>query len=88
MKTHPKDIVPIDAKGRISLGKPAQGIIGYLKTVKPDGTILLKPMAAVPASELWIYQQPEVLVKIKRGLQQSLSGKTLSLGSFARYAKD
>jgi hypothetical protein len=43
---------------------------------------------SIPASEAWLYRIPEALASVRRGLQQAAEGKTISLGSFARYADE
>jgi hypothetical protein len=81
-------IIQPDAKGRITLGKPAKGVIGYRRIDKADGKIVLIPMAALPACELWVHQDKEALSSVERGIRQSKEEKLAKWGSFAAYAKE
>jgi hypothetical protein len=47
-----------------------------------NGDILLKPMASIPARELWLYQNQDALASVRRGLSQK---GTIDRGSFAQY---
>ena len=51
------------------------------------GQIILDPQATIPASELWVFEDKEVLASIDRGMRESLKGKTTNRGSFAKHAK-
>ncbi len=83
-----RELITPDLKGRISLGKPAAGVIGYKRTDLEDGKILLEPMAAVPARELWLYTTPGALESVDSGMRQSKAGETVSLGKFAGRAEE
>ena len=83
-----KTLLTPDAKGRVSLGKPAEGVVGYRRIDLEDGKILLEPMAAIPAKELWLHQTPGALKSVERGLKQSAAGKVVSLGRFAQQAEE
>jgi hypothetical protein len=41
----------------------------------------------VPTCEAWLYEDKKALVSIQRGLKQAARGKTLRLGSFAKFAQ-
>jgi hypothetical protein len=79
-----------DSKGRITLGKLAQGVVQYKVQQEPDGKIVLFPEIAIPADEMWLYENKEALNAVLEGLAQSMSGKTkpLRLKSFAQYIDD
>lgn len=74
----------LDAKNRISLSKliKFKDVISVKASILENGDILLKPMASIPARELWLYQNKEALASLKRGLSQK---KTIDRGSFAQY---
>jgi hypothetical protein len=79
------DKVRPDAKGRINLGKMAQGISSFRARRLEDGNILLEPFAEIPAREKWLFENRPALDAVKAGLKQAAEGKTRSLGSFASY---
>jgi hypothetical protein len=81
-------IIQPDAKGRICIGKAAEGIVGYQRVDEPDGRIVLIPMAAIPAREVWLYQNKEALESVQRGIEQSKTGKLAKWKSFASHAKE
>jgi hypothetical protein len=74
----------LDAKNRISLSKliKFKDVVSVKASILENGDILLKPMASIPARELWLYQNKEALASLKRGLSQK---KTIDRGSFAQY---
>jgi len=51
------------------------------------GQIILDPQVSIPASELWVFENKDILASIDRGVRQSLDGKTIDRGSFAKRAK-
>jgi hypothetical protein len=80
-----KGIVEPDSRGRVSIGAIAKGK-SYSVQVNDAGQILLDPVVAIPERELWLWQSPEALTSVQRGLQQSAAGEVKDLGSFAQYA--
>ncbi len=85
-----RDVRP-DAKKRVTLGKALTGLdedVRFNVYRNDSGQIVLDPQVSVPASEAWLYRNPEALASVRRGLQQAAEGKTISLGSFARYADE
>ena len=76
-----------DSKGRIALGKLAEGVSRYLVRSGKDGSIILEPLSEVPARERWLYEDPESLARVRRGLADSKENRTRKAGSFSRYAK-
>jgi hypothetical protein len=75
----------LDSKNRISLSKllKFKGVSSVKASILENGDILLKPMASIPARELWLYENKEALESVKRGLSQE---GTIDRGSFAQYA--
>jgi hypothetical protein len=85
-----RDVRP-DAKKRVTLGKALTGLdedVRFDVYQNDSGQIVLDPQVSIPASEAWLYRNPEALASVRRGLQQAVEGKTISLGSFARYADE
>lgn len=86
--THEKPTtVRPDSKGRIALGKFAQGVSSFQIHQGKDGSIVLEPFAEVPARERWLFENKKALTSVKKGLQESVQGKTKAR-SFARYADE
>jgi hypothetical protein len=54
----------------------------------PLGQPVLDPSKVVPASELWLYENPEALASVKQSLRESAEGKSIDRGSFARFAEE
>src|SRR5579862_7669306 len=81
-----------DSKGRITLGKLAKGISSFRVSKDEKGGIYLKPYVEIPADvperERWVYENPEVLASLKRGLKQAAEGDTYYLGDFSKYLDD
>ena len=77
-----------DAKKRLSLGEALRGATAYSIYRNSHGQLLLDPVIAVPASEVWLYENPEALSRVKQGLREVAEGKSVSAGSFAKYARE
>ena len=76
-----------DGKGRITLGKLAEGVSGYTATVSADGELHLVPHVEIPAREMWIFENPAVLMAIQQGMQQSREGAVVER-DFSQFASD
>src|SRR5450631_1142866 len=81
-----------DERGRITLSKllkqwRTKGT-SFAAYVNEAGQIMLDPMVEVPARERWVYESPKALKALKAGLDSAARKPTVSLGSFAKYAKD
>jgi hypothetical protein len=77
-----------DAKKRLSLSGALSGVSAYNIYRNTLGQIILDPVKAVPASEMWLYENSQALASVKQGLRESAEGKTVYRGSFARHAKE
>ena len=53
-----------------------------------EGDILLRPMANIPSKELWIYQNPMVLNRIQKGLQDAQKGKVKEVKNLKKLLKN
>lgn len=76
-----------DAKGRITLGKLADGVSSYRARRQPDGKIVLEPFVEIPADERWLWENKEALESVKKGIDDARAGRLVSLGSFKKYLK-
>lgn len=54
--------------------------------IKETGQILLDPVVSIPEQKLWLWQNPDALASVQRGIEQASTEETLDSGSFAQYA--
>ena len=59
-----------DAKGRINLGDLAEGVSSYRVHVGENGKLTLTPYAEIPFSEKWIFENKEILEKVKQQFEK------------------
>ena len=59
----------------------------YRVLMNNAGQILLDPVVPVPERELWLWQNPEAITAVQRGIGQAEEGDVYHLGSFVKYAK-
>ena len=65
-----------DAKKRIVLpGKKVIEGITYHVYANSIGQIVLDPQVSIPASEAWLFKNPEALASVWRGLQDAAKGR-------------
>jgi hypothetical protein len=76
-----------DSKGRITLGKLAEGVSSYRVKVEAHGKIILEPFAEIPAHERWLYENSEALRRVRKGLAEAEAGHMSSLGPFSPRSK-
>ena len=73
-----------DAKKRIVLPK---GLVGkditYHIYVNEFGQIVLDPQVSIPASEAWLYRNPQALASVRRGLADAAQGRVSKVDSDA-----
>lgn len=81
-KFMPVDTRPLDSKHRITLGGRLQRLMmskmkidSYQVFVGKGGDILLRPAVSIPSSEAWVYRNPGVIGKVRKGLQEAGEGK-------------
>jgi hypothetical protein len=76
-----------DAKRRLSLGAASGDATAYNVYRNVLGQIILDPVKAIPASEIWLYANKQALASVKQGLRGSAEGKSVYRGSFSKHAK-
>jgi hypothetical protein len=76
-----------DGKKRLSLGAALSDATAFNIYRNPLGQLILDPVKAIPASEMWLYENRQALASVKQGLRESAEGKSVYRGSFARHAK-
>lgn len=83
------DGVKPDSKRRIVLPKVTvvEGITYHIYH-NSFGQIVLDPQVSIPAYEVWLFNNPEVLATVRQGLLESAQGLAESYGSFAEFAND
>lgn len=83
-----KGVIP-DSRKRVILPKAVvQEGITYFVYHNSIGQIILDPQVNIPASELWLFKNKEALASVDRGMLESLNGKAIKRGSFAKYVKN
>lgn len=87
MSAQPKKVKP-DSKGRITLGKLAEGVSSYAIKKDKHNRIILEPYTEIPVREKWVYENKKVHNKLKRGIKDAGEGKASSRGSFSEYTED
>ena len=83
-----KSVKP-DSKNRVVLPKALiRDGITYNVYVNDHEQIILDPQITIPLSELWAYENKDILDSIDRGMAQAANGQTEYLGSFAKDLDD
>ena len=59
-----------DGKGRINLGELAAGVSSYRVAIGDQGTLTLTPYAEIPLSEKWIFEDKDILEKVKQQVKK------------------
>lgn len=83
-----KGVTPDSRKRVILPGTVVQEGVTYFVYHNHTGQIILDPQVSIPASELWLFENKDALTSVDRGILESLSGKAIKRGSFAKYVKD
>jgi hypothetical protein len=78
--TRVADNVKPDAKKRVVLPKllVREGIT-YNIYANSIGQIILDPQVTIPASEAWLFKNPEALASVGRGLSDAAQGRVLKV---------
>ena len=70
------DSVKPDAKKRVVLPKSqVRDGVTYHIYVNGLGQIVLDPQVTIPAYEAWLFENPEALAAVRRGLADAAAGK-------------
>jgi hypothetical protein len=70
------DSVKPDAKKRLVLPKSqVRDGVTYHIYVNDLGQIVLDPQVTIPAYEAWLFENPEALASVRRGLADAAAGK-------------
>jgi hypothetical protein len=68
--------VKLDAKRRVVLPKiPVQEGVTYHIYSNSIGQIVLDPQVTIPASEVWLFNNPDALASVWRGLSDAAQGR-------------
>jgi len=68
-------ILSVDDRNRITLGKHLKDFKRLKVFQDSRGEILLVPIVEIPASELWLYQNKEIMESLQRGLIDAKAGR-------------
>ena len=77
-----------DAKGRITLGRLAEGVSGFAVTQTKDHKIILEPYAEIPACEKWLFNNKDALKQLNQGLKDAAEGHVSKQGSVSKFSDD
>ncbi len=77
-----------DSKGRITLGRWAEGVSGFLIKKDKDDRIILEPYTEIPAREKWLFDNKAALKKVAQGIKDAASQQVHEKGSFAKYVDE
>ena len=64
----------VDAKGRLALGPDWAGSLAIVRDLG-RGVIEVTRAEAIPASEAWLFKNPEALAAVRQGLAEAQSGQ-------------
>jgi len=83
------DNVKPDYKKRVVLHSVLikEGVSYHIYT-NNAGQIILDPQVTIPASELWVFEDKDILSAIDGSMLESAKGQLKDRGSFAKYAKN
>jgi hypothetical protein len=69
----------IDERNRLTVGEILKGFKRIRLYQSDSGDVLLQPIVEIPASELWLYQNPEAINDVREGLRDAAQGKVSRL---------
>jgi len=59
-------IIRPDSKGRLNLGEIVKGVSSFRATIEKNGKVILEPYAEIPFEDKWIFDNKDLLEKIKQ----------------------
>ena len=74
----------VDSKGRVTLGERYANRTVIVEE-RGEGEFLVRVARVIPEREAWLYENPEALASVRRGVSQARAGK-LSKGPDLRAA--
>ena len=77
----------VDSKGRIALGNFAKGVSSF-EIRQSKNSLILSPLTEVPAHEAWLYQNPEAMAGVLRGIEDAKNGRLKKLGRYVTKPTD
>ena len=87
--TRVADSVKPDTKKRVLLPSAlVEEGITYHIYINNSGQIILDPQVTISASELWVFENKDILASIDKGMAESAKGQVIKRGSFAKYVKN
>ena len=69
----------IDERNRLTVGEILKGCKRIRLYRNDSGEVLLQPIAEIPASELWLFQNPEAIRAVREGLRDAGEGNVSRL---------
>ena len=70
------DSVKPDAKRRVVLQRvQIQEGVSHQLYSNSNGQIILDPQVTIPASEIWLFNNPKALASVRRGLSDAAQGR-------------
>jgi hypothetical protein len=77
-----------DSKGRITLGKLAEGISSFRAHRESDGRVVLEPYVEIPLSTHWLEKNPQAKASVLRGIEDAKAHRLHDLGDFTQFIDD
>ena len=69
----------IDERNRLTVGEILKGCKRIRLYRNESGEVLLQPIAEIPASELWLFQNPDAISDVRAGLRDAVQGNVSRL---------
>jgi len=78
-----------DSQNRLSLTS-ATGQLSSVYNIYRNrlGQIVLDPVQTIPPEEAWLWENPEALASLERGLADAAAGRVVDGGDFSAYLEE